>query len=94
MRSRNLRDAPSLAKYVGLKHDLKVRNGAEALIIHRIRMIMKGRRNQAKKRPGLEFCDFRLEKNSSEKPTFAEKSASYSNFGNFKKAKLEREAHF
>ena len=26
-------------------------------------MIMKGQRNQAKKRPGLEFCDFRLEKN-------------------------------
>ena len=26
-------------------------------------MIMKGRRNQAKKRPGLVFCDFRLEKN-------------------------------
>ena len=24
---------------------------------------MKARRNQAKKRPGLEFCDFRLEKN-------------------------------
>ena len=23
---------------------------------------MKGRRNQAKKHPGLEFCDFRLEK--------------------------------
>ena len=38
-------------------------------------------RNQAKKRPGLDFCDFRLERNSSEKLTFAQKSASYSNFG-------------
>ena len=37
-------------------------------------------RNQAKKRPGLDFCDFRLERNSSEKLTFAQKSASHSNF--------------
>ena len=71
MRSRNLRDAQSLDKYVGLKHFLKARNGAEALIIRRIRMIMKGRLNQAKKRPGHDFCEFRLEQKSSEKPTFA-----------------------
>ena len=71
MRGRNLRDAPSLDKYVGLKHFLKGRNGAEALIIRRIRMIMKGRRNQAKKRPGHDFCDFRLEEKPSQKPTFA-----------------------
>ena len=45
---------------------------------------MKVLRNQAKKRPGLDFCDFRLERNSSEKPTFAQKSASYSNFGESK----------
>ena len=57
-------------------------------------MILKDLRNQAKKRPGLDFCDFRLERNSSEKLTFAQKSASYSNFGVFKTAKLEREAHF
>ena len=55
---------------------------------------MKDLRIQAKKRPGLDFCDFRLERNSSEKPTFAQKSASYSNFGVLKKAKLKREAHF
>ena len=71
MRSRNLRDAQSLDKYVGLKHFLKVRNGAEALIIRRIRMIMKGRLNQAKKRPGRDFCDSRLEQTSNEKATFA-----------------------
>ena len=94
MRSRNLRDAPSLDKDVGLKHVLKIRNGAEALIIPEIRMIMQILRNQAKKRPGLDFCDFRLERNSSEKLTFAQKSASYSNFGVLKTAKLEREAHF
>ena len=51
-------------------------------------------RNQAKKRPGLDFCDFRLERNSSEKLTFTQKSASYSNFGVLKTAKLKREAHF
>ena len=51
-------------------------------------------RNKAKKRPGLDFCDFRLERNSSEKPTFARKSASHSNFGNSEEAKLEREATF
>ena len=94
MRSRNLRDAPPLAKYGGLKHFLKVRNGAEAIIISNIRMIMMGRRNQAKKHPGLDFCDFRLERNSSEKPTFAQKSASHSNFGNSEGAKVEREATF
>ena len=55
---------------------------------------MKILRNQAKKRPGLDFCDFRLERNSSEKPTFAQKSASHSNFGNSEGAKLEREATF
>ena len=55
---------------------------------------MEDLRNQAKKRFSLDFCDFRLERNSSEKPTFAQKSASYSNFGNFKRAKLQREAHF
>ena len=55
---------------------------------------MKVLRNQAKKRPGLDFCDFRLERNSSEKLTFTQKSASYLNFGVFKKAKLKREAHF
>ena len=55
---------------------------------------MKNLRIQAKKRPGLDFCDFRLERNSSEKPTFAQKSASHSNFGNSQRAKLEREAHF
>ena len=71
-----------------------MRNGAEALIIHRIRMIMKDLRIQAKKRPGLDFCDFRLERNSSEKPTFAQKSASHSNFGNSEGAKVEREATF
>ena len=71
-----------------------MRNGAEALIIRRIRMIMKDLRIQAKKRPGLDFCDFRLERNSSEKPTFAQKSASHSNFGNSEGAKLEREATF
>ena len=71
-----------------------MRNGAEALIIHRIRMIMKDLRIQAKKRPGLDFCDFRLERNSNEKPTFAQKSASHSNFGNSEGAKLEREADF
>ena len=71
-----------------------MRNGAEALIIRRIRMIMKDLRIQAKKRPGLDFCDFRLERNSSEKPTFAPKSASSSNFGVLETAKLEREAHF
>ena len=71
-----------------------MRNGAEALIIRRIRMIMKDLRIQAKKRPGLDFCDFRLERNSSEKPTFARKSASHSNFGNSEEAKLEREATF
>ena len=49
---------------------------------------MKGQRNQPKKRPGLEFCDFRLEKNSSERHTFALKPASYSNFGNSGRAKL------
>ena len=32
---------------------------------------MKVLRNQGKKRPGLDFCDFRLERNSSVKPTFA-----------------------
>ena len=57
-------------------------------------MILKGRRNQAKKHPGLDFCDFRLERNSSEKLTFARKSASPSNFGNSEEAKLEREATF
>ena len=57
-------------------------------------MIMKDLRNQAKKHPGLDFCDFRLERNSNEKPTFARKSASHSNFGNSEKAKLEREATF
>jgi hypothetical protein len=57
-------------------------------------MIMQILRNQAKKRPGLDFCDFRLERNSSEKLTFAQKSASYSNFGVLKTAKFEREAHF
>ena len=57
-------------------------------------MIMKVLRNQAKKRPGLDFCDFRLERNSSEKPTFARKSASHSIFGNSEEAKLEREATF
>ena len=46
------------------------------------------------KRPGLDFCDFRLERNSSEKPTFAQKSASHSNFEDFKTAKVEREARF
>ena len=51
-------------------------------------------RNQAKKRPGLDFCDFRLERNSSEKLTFAQKSASHSNFGNSEKAKLKRDANF
>ena len=71
-----------------------MRNGAEALIIRRIRMIMKDLRIQAKKRPGLDFCDFRLERNSSEKPTFAQKSASHSNFGNSEGAKVEREATF
>ena len=55
---------------------------------------MKNLRIQAKKRPGLDFCDFRLERNSSEKLTFAQKSASYSNFGVLKTAKFEREAHF
>ena len=55
---------------------------------------MKDLRNQAKKRPGLDFCDFRLERNSSEKPAFAQTSASPSNFGNSEGAKLEREAHF
>ena len=55
---------------------------------------MKNLRIQAKKRPGLDFCDFRLERNSSEKPTFTQKSASYSNFGVLKKAKLKRKAHF
>ena len=53
-------------------------------------MIMQILRNQAKKRPGLDFCDFRLERNSSEKPTFAPKSASSSNFGVLETAKLER----
>ena len=57
-------------------------------------MIMKDLRNQAKKLFSLDFCDFQLERNSSEKPTFAQKSASYSNFGNFKGAKVEREATF
>ena len=57
-------------------------------------MIMKDLRIQAKKRPGLDFCDFRLERNSSEKPTFAQKSASLSNFGNSEGAKVEREATF
>ena len=94
MRSRNLRDAPSLDKYVGSKHFLKLRNGAEALIIRRIRMIMKDLRIQPKKRPGLDFCDFRLERNSSEKLTFARKSASHSNLANSEEAKLEREATF
>ena len=55
---------------------------------------MKVLRNQAKKRPGLDFCDFRLERNSSEKLTFAQKSASHSNFGNSEEAKVEREATF
>ena len=73
---------------------LEVRNDAEALIIRRIRMIMKDLGNQAKKHPGLHFCDFRLERNSNEKPTFAQKSASHSNFGNSERAKLEREAEF
>ena len=71
-----------------------MRNGAEALIIRRIRMIMKDLRIQAKKRPGLDFCDFRLERNSSEKLTFAQKSASHSNFGNSEGAKIEREVTF
>ena len=57
-------------------------------------MIMEDLRNQAKRLFSLDFCDFRLERNSSENPTFAQKSASYSNFGDFKGAKLEREAHF
>ena len=57
-------------------------------------MIMKDLRNQAKKRPGLDFCDFRLERNPSERQTVAQKSASHSNFGNSEGAKLEREAHF
>ena len=51
---------------------------------------MKNLRIQAKKRPGLDFCVFRLERNSSEKLTFAQKSASYSNFGVLKTAKFER----
>ena len=55
---------------------------------------MKDLRIQAKKRPGLDFCDFRLERNSSKKLTFTQKSASYSNFGVLKTAKFEREAHF
>ena len=71
-----------------------MRNGAEALIIRRIRMIMKDLRIQAKKRPGLDFCDFRLERNSSEKNTFAQQSASQSNFVNSESARLEREADF
>ena len=65
-----------------------MRNGAEALIIRRIRMTMKDLRIQEKKRPGLDFCDFRLERNSSEKPTFAQKSASHSNFGTSEGAKV------
>ena len=54
---------------------------------------MKNLRIQAKKRPGLDFCDFRLERHSSEKPTFAQKSASRLNFGNSDRAEVEREAH-
>ena len=54
-----------------IKTFLKVRNGAEPLIIRRIRMIMKGRRNQAKTRPGHDFYDFRLEEKSSQKQTVA-----------------------
>ena len=68
-----------------------MRNDAEALIIRRIRMIMKDLRIQAKKRPGLDFCDFRLERNSNEKPTFAQKPASYANFVTSERAKLKRE---
>ena len=55
---------------------------------------MKILRNQAKKRPGLDFCDFRLERNSSEKPTFVQKPASYWNFGKSEGAKVKREATF
>ena len=55
---------------------------------------MKDLRIQAKKRPGLDFCDFRLERNSSEKPTFAKKSASHLNSVIFRGAKFDREAHF
>ena len=55
---------------------------------------MKDLRIQAKKRPGLDFCDFRLERNSREKLTFAKKSASHSNFGTSEGAKIEREANF
>ena len=57
-------------------------------------MIMKGRRNQAQKQPEHDFCDFRLGRNSSEKLTFAQKSASHSNFGNSEGAKIERDATF
>ena len=55
---------------------------------------MEDLRNQAKRRFSLDFCDFRLERNSSEKHTFAQKSASPSKFGNSEGAKIKREAHF
>ena len=55
---------------------------------------MEDLRNQAKRRFSLDFCDFRLERNSSGKPTFAKKTASFSNFEVLKTAELEREAHF
>ena len=57
-------------------------------------MITKDLRIQAKKRPGLDFCYFRLERNSSEKLTFAQKSASRSNFGNSEGAKLNEKLLF
>ena len=57
-------------------------------------MIMQDLRIQAKKHPGLDFCDFRLERNSSEKFTFAQKSVSYQNFWKSEGAKVEREAIF
>ena len=55
---------------------------------------MEDLRNQAKKRFSLDFCDFQLERNSSEKLTFAQKSASYSNFGNLKEQNSNEERFF
>ena len=54
--SRNLRDARSLAIYVWFSYFLKLRNGAEALIIRRIRVVMKGRRNQTKNAQNITFA--------------------------------------
>ena len=58
-------------------------------------MIMKGRRNQANKRPGLEFCDFRLEKKKLErKAYFCLKIGFLFEFRSFKRSKIRTRGSF